>query len=113
MAPTMAASELHFLFLCAFCVFLCFSNHSTVVSGHNSVVSFSREELLNIRVLSQDFFTIIHQSEPHRTPDERSRSTLRDTALKASESMLARWQSSAKEDFANHCLQSIWQMSAL
>ncbi|MEQ2223633.1 hypothetical protein ILYODFUR_038578 [Ilyodon furcidens] len=57
MAPTMAASELRSLFVFVFCVFLCFSSHSSVVSGHNPVVSFSREELLNIRESSLRIFS--------------------------------------------------------
>ncbi|MEQ2227589.1 hypothetical protein ILYODFUR_039126 [Ilyodon furcidens] len=50
MAPTMAASELSSLFVCVFCVFLCFSSHSTVVS-------FGREELLNIKESSLGIFS--------------------------------------------------------
>ncbi|MEQ2227449.1 hypothetical protein ILYODFUR_037846 [Ilyodon furcidens] len=85
MAPIMAVSELRCLFVFVFCVFLCFLSHSTVVSGHNSVGSYSRDELLNIRESSLGiFFTIIHPSELHRTPDEQIRSTLWDTPPKAS-----------------------------
>ncbi|MED6282129.1 hypothetical protein CHARACLAT_028842 [Characodon lateralis] len=44
--------------------FLCFSNHSTVVSGRNSIGSYSREALLTIRESSLGIFSpsFIHPS---------------------------------------------------
>ncbi|MED6258906.1 hypothetical protein ATANTOWER_014173 [Ataeniobius toweri] len=107
----MAASELHSLFLCVFCVFLCFSNHSTVVSGHNSVVSFSRVELLNIRESSLGIFS---QSFIDSSFTERNRTTLWDTAPKASEGNACWRAGKAPPKRTWHsCLQSNWQMSAL
>ncbi|KAK5615161.1 hypothetical protein CRENBAI_004959 [Crenichthys baileyi] len=82
---------------------------STVVSGHNLVVSFSREELLNIRESSLGIFSpsFIH---PRFTELLASGAAALYGILRRSvggESELAPWQSSAKEDFAHHCLQYI------
>ncbi|MEQ2158759.1 hypothetical protein GOODEAATRI_015719 [Goodea atripinnis] len=74
--------------LSLFVYFVClYVFRATVLWSRATILwSHSAEELLNIRESSLGFFsTIFHQSELHRTPDEQSRSTLRDTPPKASE----------------------------
>ncbi|MEQ2248165.1 hypothetical protein ILYODFUR_016495 [Ilyodon furcidens] len=73
------------LCLCILCVYMFFEPQYCGLGPRFCGLIQQRGTSQHQRVLSRVFFTIFHQSELHRTPDEQSRSTLRDTPPKASE----------------------------